>query len=125
MAAYEKLAELAYRLYKKTIKGEIEWEVTVSPGVYQASFSDYSIKISLVQGEHLEAPEDVKINVIGDDGSIIESFTDVDIQASWLRAYGDAPGKYQMMYATYETARRTALGAEQAISHILAELSED
>ena len=69
--------------------------------------------------------EDVKISVIGEEGNEIESFLDVDIQTSWLRDLGSAASPYKMMYNTYEIARRSALGTEEAINKILSELEDD
>ena len=69
--------------------------------------------------------EDVKISVIGEEGNEIESFLDVDIQTSWLRDLGSPASPYEMMYETYEIARRSALGAEEAINKILSELEDD
>ncbi|MCY4394982.1 MAG: hypothetical protein OXC10_07605 [Rhodospirillaceae bacterium] len=122
MAAYEKLAVLAYALYQRTKIGRVNWEVTVSDGVYQASFSDYSIKISLQVSQRDQSAEDVKISVIGDEGNEIESFTDEDIQVEWLPEFSEFDNCYQMMYQTYEIARRSALGTEKAIDQLLSEL---
>lgn len=124
MAAYEKLANLAYRLNLKTVKGEIDWEETIADGVYQASFASYSIQISVQQSQQASG-HDVKISVIGDTGSEIESFLDVDIESKWLRELGTDIDPYTMMYETYEVARRSAMGTEQAINAILSELEDD
>ena len=125
MASYKKLAELVYRLHQKTTMGEINWEGTVTPGVYQASFSDYSIQISLRPSEESRGAKDVVISVFGDDGNEIESFTDPDIQSEWLEEFSHTAMPYPIMHETYEIARRLALGTEQAINQILSELEGD
>lgn len=124
MATYQKLGDLAFRLHLKTVNGSIDWKETVTVGVYQASFTNYSIQISIQPSETNEG-EDVKISVIGGEGNEIESFLDVDIQTSWLRDLGSAASPYEMMYETYEIARRSALGTEEAINKILSELEDD
>ena len=124
MAAYQKLADLAYMLYQRTLKASIDWKEAVTPGVYQASFSDHSIQISL-RGSQNTLDSDVKISVIDDNGNEIESFYDVDIEQGWLQKFNVEITPFQIMYETYETARRSALGTEQAINKILSELDDD
>ena len=124
MAAYQKLANLAYRLHLKTVNGSIDWKETVTVGVYQASFANYSIQI-FVKPSELHEGEDVKISVIGEEGNEIESFLDVDIQFQWLQDLGGTDPPYAMMHETYEIARRSALGTEEAINKILSELEDD
>ena len=124
MAAYQKLADLAYMLYQKTLKGSIDWKEAVEPDVYQASFSDYSIQISLV-GSQNTSDSDVNISVINDNGNEIESFSDVDLEQGWLEKYNVESTPFKIMYETYEIARRSALGTEQAINKILSELKDD
>ena len=124
MAAYQKLADLAYMLYHRTRKASIDWKEAVTPGVYQASFSDYSIQISL-HGSQNTSDSDVKISVINDNGNEIESFSDFDIEREWLKKFGVEITPFKIMYETYEIARRSALGTEQAINKILSELDDD
>ncbi len=124
MAAYKKLAHLAYLLHQKTVKGEIDWKETVLNGEYQASFSNYSIQISLVNSQG--SPEAcVKMSVIGEGGDEIESFTDEDIELQWLSEFESNLSPYVMMHDTYGAARRLAVGAEKAINQILSELVDD
>ena len=125
MAAYKKLAELAYRLHQRTVEGKIHWEVTVTDGVFQASFSDYSITISVHESEIADGARDVRIRVLADDGNEIESFTDIDIENEWLTEFSVSTDAFDMMYETYEVARRSALGTEQAINDILSELDDE
>ncbi len=122
MAAYEKLATLAHALYQRTLKGEIDWEVTVSDGVYQASFSNYSIKILLEKSKSVPDVEDVRISVFDQNGAEIESFTDVDIADEWKKRFSHVSDSFDGMQGTYEIARRSALGTEKAIDQILSEL---
>ena len=124
MAAYKKLAELAYKLHQMTIKGKVAWQETVTAGVYRASFSNYSLQISLEPSENLQGPKDIRISVFGDDGNEIESFIDEDIK-QWISNFDPFSTGYHMMHETYEVARRSALGTEQAIDQILADLEDD
>ena len=122
MAAYEKLATLAYRLHQMTDRGKISWQETMTSGVYQASFSDYSVQISIEQSGR---EPDVRISIFGTDGNELESFTDEDLSPEWLSEFEGITGAFGMMYGTYQTARRVALGTEQAINQILSALEDD
>lgn len=122
--AYRKLASLACRLYQRTYDGEVDWEETASTGVYQASFADYSIIISL-QPPQSGGDSDVKISIIDDVGNEVESFLDVDLESEWLIDLGIIETPFKIMKDTYDTARRAALGSEKAIDEILAVLEND
>ena len=116
MAVYQKSADLAYKLHQKTLEGSVDWKKAIVPGVYQASFSDNSIQISLNGSEKTN----VKISVIDDNENEIESFSAGDIDS------GEAEfNPFDIMSDTYEIARRSALGSEQAINKILSELDDD
>ena len=122
--AYRKLANLACKLYQKTIQGDVNWEETAWTGTYQASFADYSILISL-QPSHKGGEDDVKISIRDGEGNEIESFLDVDLEDSWLLEFGVVETSYSLLKDTYDTARRAALGSEKAINEILSVLEDD
>ena len=122
MAAYEKLAKLAYKLHQMTDRGKISWQETMTAGVYQASFSDYSVQISIEQSGREPV---VRIGIFGTDGNELESFTDEELSPEWLSEFEGIAGAFGMMYGTYQTARRVALGTEKAINQILSALEYD
>ena len=117
--AYQKLADLAEKLSLKTQLGEIDWEETTEKGVYQASFSDYSVTISTLNREESQ----VLVRIFNDEGSLIEEFTDDDLFI--FIPNNDGQYFYKIMKETFEIARRHALGTEQVINKILAELDKD
>ena len=121
--AYRRLAELTYRLYRKTLEGKIDWEVTASVDVYQASLASHSILIS-VQPSQTAAGEDVKIVIVDGEGNIVETFLDVDLDVSWFSEMGAELGPYTLMLDLYNQARRFALGSEKSIQDILNELDD-
>lgn len=122
--AYKKLAILANGLYRKTLAGNINWKETEIDGVYQASLASYSVRISLDESEAGRA-SDVRISIVSGEGSVIESFTDEDLDQEWLLELTVEEHRYRIMYGIYETARRLALGSEKAVNDILSELNGD
>ena len=128
--SYKKLATLTKRLYERTLAGSIDWEETALNDVYQTSLADYSLRISLEESQTLEVSQssvqsDVKIAIVNDVGSVIESFLDEDLSPEWFHEIGVNEHPYKIMYSIYEIARRRALGSEQAINDILKELDDE
>lgn len=126
--AHDKLAILVRKLHQRTIEGRLEWEVTATSGVYQTSFANYSINISKQQSQERYAPEDaedVRLSILNDEGAELESFLDVDLPDSEFEdSVGQSARAYRIMSETYDSARRYALGSEQAIDEILLDLED-
>ena len=123
--AYQKLAILASKLHQRTVEGRIDWELTTIDGIYQASFANYSVRISVQPSRETE-DDDVKIVVLDDQGLEMESFLDVDFdRVEFQETAGAGSSAYKIMKDTYDSARRVALGSERAINEILADLDDD
>jgi len=110
--ASAKHIELLKLLYDKTIRGEIEWTESGTEGIFQVSFSNYSV---LINSEG--SPADYSLSIVNDNGDVVDRFSDTDFTKE---QYDN--GWYLKFEALYETARRTALGAEDALNSILDEL---
>jgi len=67
----------------------------------------------------------VRITIVNEVGSEIETFVDEDLSSEWFDEIGVDEGPYTIMKSMYEVARRRALGSEQAINDILRELDDD
>lgn len=115
--AYQKLASLTKKLSEKTKKGEVDWEETAEKGVYQASFSDYSLHLSKI-GEGVNIK--LLITIYDEEGQVMEQFDDEDIDPFFLDE-----NIFAVMKEMYEFARRRAMGTEQAINKILRILEDD
>ena len=122
--AYRKLAKLALGLYRETVDGRVDWEETTSSGVYQASFSNYAVTISLQESQDDEE-NNVRISIYNSEASMIESFSDSALDCDWFFEMDVTETPFKIMYELYEIARRTALGSEQAVNEILKELEDD
>ena len=115
--AYRKLAELVDKLLRQTLQNEVKWEETAKPGIYQAAFVNFSVHISKSQSS--SDVTDYLISIFNEDGSEVETFDDND-----LREFDSETGYYEKMKELYETARRMALGTENAINKILSILDK-
>ncbi|MCK4570748.1 hypothetical protein KAT84_02240 [Candidatus Bipolaricaulota bacterium] len=114
--ATEKQRILVNRLASRTEAGYIHWEETEIEGVFQVSFSSSSVQISL-QGANTPEP-DVVIRLFNAEGKHVDEFSDRDV------ADGDFPA-YRIMYEMFETARSQALGVEQVLDSLLADLGPE
>ncbi len=117
----KKFAMLVEKLYNKTIDGDIEWEKTDIEGVFQASFPNYSIRLST---EKIHYQEDDTIteyyyfNIYNSEGKLIESTDNYQLSDS-------LEDSYDKMEKMYHIARRRSLGVEKAIDDLLSELDDD
>ena len=127
---FQKQATLVLRLYQKTADQKLEWKPAVKEGVFQVSFSDYSVQLSEVDRG---GTTDYRIEVFNSDGEIADGFTDVDISDEPgapvnTKARVDQPSRpswFKTMKELHEMARRSALGADKAIDSLLADLDRE
>jgi hypothetical protein len=109
-----KYSVLVQRLHQKTLKGGLSWEETALKNAYQTSFSNYTIRIRLQ--DHEDNPY-IFVSIFNHDGRLIDEFHDESIR-------DDLQNSYPVMREIYDTARRSALGVEQALDDILDALQE-
>jgi hypothetical protein len=111
-----KLWQLIQALAERTKDGRVPWRPAVRDGSYVASFVNYSVEIAPNQrGETL----DYVLRVYNSDGDVIEESSDVELRP----VATEEPFAY--MRTLYESARRTAFGADKAIDALLRELTSE
>lgn len=115
--AYDKHYALANRLYEKTVSGEKTWEETAQDDVFQLNFAKYSVRIRQKNVVNQDYPDYI-IEIYDKDGAKIDSYSDQDLDNSGNEYFNK-------LEEIYETARRQALGTDQAIDEIIAELDDD
>ena len=112
--SYEKIARLVTALSLKTENHELAWNETEKEGTYETSFPNYSVRIS--RNEKLDYNENlmpiILLELTNQNGEIIEQIDDED-----LRNLLQDP--YPLMKNMYDTARRQAMGVEDALDAIL------
>jgi hypothetical protein len=95
----------------------------VEEDVYQASFPGYSIRILERLTKESNAQSDAVdciVQIFNENGTLMEEIDDIQLREGW--EYETPP--FITMDAIYVTARRTALGVEQALDNLLNELGE-
>jgi len=116
----QKVATIVQRLHGATISGKVDWELTEKEGVYQASYPDFSIRISTQPAIEPE-PEvfiDYVLSIYNNKGTLLESVTDVELQ-------GEVTTPFKTLGEIYESARGYALGLEQTLDSIINSLPEE
>ena len=111
-----KLLKLIQLLYKKALADEVTWETTVQSGVFEASFTAYSITVSEVRNRET-SDTDILLSIFNESGELVERTLDTD-----FAGYREEPSVYAMMSFIYNNARRTALGVDMALDSLLLEL---
>lgn len=106
-----KLVDLLNRLVDKTMAGEVKWEETENPNIFQVSFKNYAVRIAS-SGSRDEA---FGLSMFNAAGTMIESATDEDLS----RISGTSSEK---MKTLFHEARKQARGFDTAIDDILEEL---
>ena len=111
----EKLAALVNRLDVLTNEGKIKWEETARKGFYQYSFPSYTVQIGELPDEDPNSRYVFKL--INEDNVVMEQVTPSD-----LIPY--MPNPFDIMRELHVSAKREALGTEQALDDILGLLKE-
>lgn len=110
-----KIVRLIQGIVRQTNAGKIDWEVTESEEVFQASFPNYSIRLSYTTSN---MGTDYWLTIMNDEGLVIESVSDVQIKS-------ELEGSYRIMEGLYSDARRVALGVDKALDDLLSIFDED
>ena len=111
----KKLGKLIERLHKKTLAGEIDWDATADPRRFQTALPDYTIQLTSDPSE--SASQAFELSVFDEEDRQIESVRPIDLQGVLTSPTG-------AMRDLYEAARRQALNVDEALDHLLEELSE-
>jgi len=118
--AYSKLLKVVKQLGTRTSEGSVAWEETGKEGVFQASFPNYSVRISR-SWHDFEESYDYYLRLYNQNGSVIEEVTQAGLAGPDL----SGPEAYQLLEELYEGARRKAMGVDQALDTILDNLDDD
>lgn len=110
---------LLQQLRRRTLEGTLNWEETADDGAYQATFSNYGVRIRTMWNREHDSP-DYQLELYNSNGHLIE-----EISSDALHEVDPKAGAYQIMAQMFETARRIAMGVEQALDEILQELDDN
>ena len=110
-----KILTVLDKLIEKTSAAELDWKPTEKKDTYQVIFPRYSIRIFVVDKGF---EEDVVVQIINSEGNILETFSDIDIREYY-------PDAYSKMLGLHASARRKAMGVEDALDELLRVLSKD
>ncbi len=102
----DKLIQIAELVYQKTANGEINWEKTPDDNTFQTSFPRYSV---LVQ----DANDTIVFKICNEEGQVIERLSEGQASNAGFANLRDL----------YVTARRTAMGVDEALDEILQTLA--
>lgn len=110
--SHEKIAQMIVVLKDRTDAGVISWTETEESGVFQTSFSNYSVRIFRDVNPFEQAETDFVLQIINDLGDVVEQVRDTDL-TPWFQK------PFVFMRDLYESARRRAMGVDDAIDEIM------
>ena len=122
--SYPKLGKVVETIKRKTDSGTLRWSQTETSGIFQVAFPSYAVRISKKENNTssfstIVLGRDFHIfSVYNDEGDIVESATTYEL----MKINDEAPAK---MAELYETARRQAMGVEDALDSILDDLDDE
>lgn len=109
----QKIVALAKTLAERTARGELDWEESERPGVFQLSFSNSSVRIYHRESRQQRGSREFVLSIHNSVGVEVEEVGDESLPVD------DA---FPMMRQMYEEARRKAMGVDTAIDSILEDL---
>ncbi len=98
----DKLIQIAEIVYNQTQAGELKWEKTPDLNTFQTSFPSYSILIQ-------DSRDTILFKIYNEEGQIIEQLSEGQASNAGFSNLRDL----------YVTARRAAMGVEEALDEIL------
>lgn len=122
--SYPKLWRVVETIKKKTDNGTLKWSQTEASGVFQVAFPSYAVRISKKEnssssfGTIVLGKEFHVFSVFNDEGDLVESASTYEL----IKINNTAP---TVMSELYETARRQAMGVEDALDSILDDLDDE
>jgi len=108
--SYPKIAKLVHALLEKTESGNLKWDATERSNIFQASFPRYSIRLYTQQSGQNDF--DYVIQIINEDGDIVEEITDPDLAEVMT-------SPFKVLGRLHDVARRSAMGVDSALDEIL------
>jgi hypothetical protein len=122
--ALTKPKRLVRALFDKTQAGSVDWHEGVGADTFQVSFKDNSVQLGLVEGRS-ENVRDYVISVLNEEGTVVDRFSDEELDEEDGVPAGQGGEWYQRMKELYNMALRHARGADKALNAILGELEGD
>jgi hypothetical protein len=108
-------------LHRRSREGKIAWQETKEDGVYQATFGNLTLEVRAQSDRDYPEAPDYFVRILNDQGRLVEEFSNAE-----LRELNREPSEsYQLLQELYTSARRTAMGVEEALHNLLEELKGD
>jgi len=106
------------KLRVRTDEGKVKWERTADEGVYQSSFASYTVRV-LPRPGNLR-PADYAMQILDQEGSVVEEILSEDLTNM---ANLSASIAFDLMRDLYGSARRRAMGVDEALDELMKSLA--
>jgi hypothetical protein len=114
---------LLQRVYGRTMRRTLEWRETNEERVFISNVGAYQVRIREIYDPEYPEQPDYALDIIRADGTWIESITNRDLRAFFDEKF-EGRNPYQLLQETHQMAHKVALGVDEAIAELLAELED-
>ena len=121
MTVADSHAALITKIFELTLARRLEWDVEPFSSEVACLFSKY--KVALLTSEDAEGTPYVVARIYNNKDEMIDSFTDNDLN-SLAPPKAIATSYWKLMTRLENMARRTAMGADEAVKSIMQELED-
>jgi hypothetical protein len=119
----EKHINLIRMLHAKSSAGLLDWQESYQKDSFQTSFPRYSVIVKVLRGSN--SSPDYVVQLVNEEGQIVEEISDneliTQIESDPFSSHASFQ-PFKIMGELHEYARRRALGADQALDDVLAQL---
>jgi hypothetical protein len=124
--AHAKIVDVVKKLHERVREGKVQWGQTESSDVYEAAFPLYAVRVGKRRSAIPDAGPgevDYVVAIYNAEGTLIEEIDDPGLREA---SSGEITGvaAYNMMKDLYESARRSAMGVDEALDSLLSELDK-
>ena len=114
---HSKMIALLLKVHQQTLEGRLAWEETEFPEVFQVAFTTNTVRIGIASSKGRGA-DLYYLSIYNAAGSRLETAFHHELS-------DEMPDSYDVMKQIHELARRKAMGVDQAIDKLLAELDKE
>lgn len=124
--ALDKALALVQRLYDRTREGKVDWQEAHGESRFVSRQGSYALVLREIPDPEYPDQPDYELAIVEEESDrTIDRITNATLRPVMDRLAGDGLNPYELMARTFEMARRTALGVDNALETILQGLGED
>ena len=124
--ALEQALALVQRLYARTREGKVDWQEANNESRLVLQQGNYALVLTQVPDPEFPDQPDYELAIVEEvSNKTIDRITNATLRPMMDRLTDEGLSPYELMARTFEMARRTVLGVDDALETILQGLAEE